>query len=78
MQEGSRTLKRRREPQPRLSRVDTPVTGFVPSAYRHSFCTNKKHNTLLQLTPANVIWVASSYSTTKEELADISGGWQVR
>lgn len=32
------TLKRRRDPQPKLSRVDTPVVGFVPSAYLHSFC----------------------------------------
>ena len=34
--EGAEALKARRLPHPRLLRVLTPVTGFTPSARRHS------------------------------------------
>ena len=45
-----RTLKRRREPQPRLSRVEMPVVGFVPSAYLHSFCSALKDTVSIMVT----------------------------
>ena len=36
---GEDALKRRLLPQLRLFRVDSPVTGFTPSATLHSACT---------------------------------------